>query len=162
MSLTAFNTLRDNHQQDSNKTTGVALPVLKQARLNLSRACVSKAELSALVSQLNPTEGWVMNTGETTICRQLDQSVTPLEAEFTDTKTTLHIKHLQGDTYQVLTFKVDSSADDMCYYEQDVLVRDNLKQSAQVATYRVWLQQQEHAWQPFCQQFIGFNTVGTR
>lgn len=147
--------------QEAQKSVGVMLPLLEQKGLTITTDLAQATDLIAMVDEFKAIAGWVAyrDLVQTTI--RLDRTDL-LEAEFTNGKDTLLIKHEFGSSYRV-TRMIETAADannpQACRI-QHMMMRNDLKGSANKIEYRLWYQQAKDGadkgrWLPLAQQFVG-------
>ncbi|AXY00927.1 hypothetical protein D1115_06490 [Vibrio alfacsensis] len=162
-SLTQYRELTKNAQ--AKDKLGVALPDLTRAKVNVITQQYDVSDLQAVVEVFAPDAGWVVYRDGVEITNQAPNRSDVIEAEYycqaADVQS-IKIKHLFAKQYLVTRFEViDEESDEYCYSEQAVIVRKNLAEQAQTAHYRLWYKQDDaFRWNPFAQQFIGFNAAG--
>jgi hypothetical protein len=163
MSFLAYQTLDD---------VGVKLPKLTEAKLAIETNTLSESEVISVIDDFIPVQGWIQYRNETILSTVTPNRTDIIEAQYCDSKkNSLHIKLVQNNKYLITKFShtIDSN-NPQVYSEQLIELRTNLKSSEQNienAIYRLWWQQEsigldEGRWQPFVQQFIGFDIKGKK
>jgi hypothetical protein len=162
-SITQYNELKTHISE-------LELPNVSSAKLTMHANMVSLSELTQAIEKFSATQGWVQYTDELVVSAQVPSKPYIIEAQYCNAKNhSLHIKLQQGDIYQLSTFIVEESnnekqSESQFFTEQKLIVRNNLKEQAVSANYRLWWQLEnegvnEGRWLPICQQFLGFNTL---
>ncbi len=158
MSLAAYQTL---------DSLGVDLPKLASAKLAIESKKLTMDEVKKIISEFSPQQGWIQYRDEVKISAAVPERTDLIEAQYCDdNKNTLQIKLLQHNEYLVTTLtQTNDTSHEQIYSEQAIELRNNLKSnenSNENALYRLWWQQanagpEEGRWQPFVQQFVGFD-----
>lgn len=138
------------------------LPELKQADLYvLSGKCDKSALTEKLASGWHC--GWVMYTDSVELVKSADMNRDFLEAEFYANGRTIRIRHLRGNEYLTAEYSQDCLGKEArkyegcAYYDQEVMLRRNLRNDAKTAVYRLWQSRSDDGqWRPLVQQFMGF------
>jgi hypothetical protein len=158
-SLTQYNQLISNISE-------LELPQVNGANISLQTQLVAAEQLETAITTFSPSQGWVQYSDELVISSKPPVKNNILEAQFcNDNENSLHIKLQQGSQYLVTTLtKETESTVNQYYTEQTLVIRQNLKEHATYANYRLWFQLEtqghnEGRWLPIAQQFIGFDTT---
>jgi len=158
-SLTQYNQLISNIPE-------LELPQAKGANITLQTLIVPAEKLAKAIASISPSQGWIQYSDELVISSKPPVKNNIVEAQFcNDNENSLHIKLQQGSQYLVTTLtKETESSINQYYTEQKLVIRQNLKEHATYANYRLWFQLEtegsnEGRWLPIAQQFIGFDTI---
>lgn len=142
-------------------TLGCVLPLLHAGQLKVTPNHCQQQELAEKLAPWLNAEGWYQTASSTGIGmpEQLDQL---LEGQWHHAGKTLHLTLLNANRYllteMTVNAQVESASADapaQCYREQDIWLRAQLKSQQNVLRYRLWWQEQQGAWRPIMQQFIG-------
>lgn len=138
------------------------LPELKQSDLYVLSV---KTDKSAITEKMSSEwgGGWVMYTDSIELVNSVDMNRDFLEAEFYNGDRTVRIRHLYGNEYLLAEYSQTSLGDgarkyESCaYYDQELMLRRNLRGKAKTAVYRLWqCRSDDGQWRPLVQQFMGF------
>lgn len=147
---------------DSNHTKrfGCQLPKLEAGSITITNKTCAPAELAAELSAWHSAQGWYQ-LADVTALGMPEQLATLLEGQWATADASLHLRRIAIDQYQLTIFRwADAPNDHQCYQEQVLLLRGNLCGTYDALRYRLWWQQQEGAWKPYAQQFIGLTHQG--
>lgn len=159
--LIAYETLKnsDSIKQDF----GCALPKLSAALLVVnSQICDTKA-MAETLGQWHNAQGWYQ-THNSTQLGVPTEAASLLEGEWFDGKSSLSIRLLGANQYQVTEYSQEESSPEKisegtyCYQDQPIWLRGNLLEGSPVncAVYRQWFQLKDSAYKPAVSQFVGF------
>ncbi|PKI12732.1 hypothetical protein [Colwellia sp. 12G3] len=145
------------------------LPKVYSANLTVKTEVVSVRQLVIVIETFSATQGWVQYSDELVISAQAPSKPNILEAQYCNAKNdSLHVKLQQGDSYLLTSFLVEETkAEKQFYTEQQLIIRNNLKEQATTASYRLWWQLEsegvnEGRWLPLAQQFLGFDALNNK
>ncbi|TKF84868.1 hypothetical protein FCV82_16970 [Vibrio breoganii] len=149
--------LYQNMTSDSIKELGVKLPTLQSGSLNIESFQGDITLVEQAISQLQPTDGWVMYRDKVKISTNLPRRRDVIEAEYHKDGISLKVQLLHDTVYQVTRLHAAQSIDgSLCFAEQKVLLRNQLLTEGDFAMYRLWYESVDCRWQPIAQQFVGF------
>ena len=165
----SINELTSQYNQLQADITELDLPKIHNAYLTISTQFLNVEQLTAIIEAFSATQGWVQYSDKVVISTQTPSKPNILEAQYcNDKKESLHIKHHKCGSYLVNTLCTkESAAHEQFYTEQALIVRNNLKEQASTANYRIWWQLEsegvnEGRWLPLAQQFLGFSTLNNK
>lgn len=157
MNIDKYNALA-NDINDSYRCPNL-LPVMKSSLLYITTKTVASSELANEVGT-NYSQGWQLYTDDLKTSPVLQSGCTLLEAEFSNEKSSLKIKLLHDDKYQVTRYSSESGDikfESLVYYDQLVKIRRRLRENGQSnARYRFWYRESKGRWEAMAQQFIEF------
>jgi len=163
--LTHYLTLANATGCHDNNTLGCCLPELKSAGLRVRTIEIQSNALLAQLQQFAPESGWYMTRSQIQLGIPSDARLELIEGEWARGDSTLIIRLIDGERYQVTqTESTPAQESEFCYGEQSLFLRKGLISNQQnVARYRFWWRQgtgeQEGRWLPVMQQFIGFGSA---
>ena len=159
MSLYSYNNI------SANNNLGINLPKLTAGELIIKNTERSDRKKTAdRIAQFKAELGWIMYRDRLELTPQSPSSFDFIEAQYCKDNSSLHIKLIDNNRYQINEFTSSSSQSgdsNQVYSQQSLLIRNNLKEQALKAKYRLWWQRETdgdnaYRWQPLLQQFIGF------
>ncbi|MGD6740197.1 hypothetical protein ACN08N_19320 [Photobacterium leiognathi subsp. mandapamensis] len=149
--------------QQEKQSLGVTLPTLTEQDVHIESNIIQASDLAGVIAQFTPTSGWVCYRDDVVISADVPTRLDIIEAEYCAGDHSLMIKQHYGDEYLVVRFMPQLQAEQQqAYKKQTMLVRNNLKEYAMYAHYRIWYTQLTDnvnlgRWKPIAQQFMGFS-----
>ena len=136
---------------------GCVLPQLHSGHLTVNLRQCQQPELAEALAPWLTANGWYQTCSSTGLGmpEQLDQL---LEGQWHQDSCSLHLTLVHHNHYQITEISNQAAAADtpvLCYREQDIWLRPQLKGQYNALRYRLWWQQQNGAWRPVMQQFVG-------
>ncbi|MEG3755228.1 hypothetical protein [Psychromonas arctica] len=159
MSLHDYQQLQ-KQSQDDGALLGINLPTLIGAGVNIHSEPLTTEKMLQKVTVFTPLQGWVMYRDEVIMGAELPTRHDIIEAEWANGNSTLKVKLVGSNLFQVTQITKQATGDKL-FSEQQVILRNNLKGEYNTALYHCWWQQasrDEHKgrWLPLTQQFVGF------
>lgn len=141
---------------------GCALPTLTAGQIVVTSSICKQTELSKRLAAWLNAKGWYQSASVTGLGMP-EQLSDLLEGQWNQGDNSLHLTLLQGDSYQLVEIEkqaeVSSETPAQYYSDQHIWLRPQLKGQHNALRYRLWFEQQQGAWQPIMQQFVGFDLL---
>jgi hypothetical protein len=145
------------------QTLGVSLPKMTKGMLQTNSIQCTATQACEQITNLGPTQGWVMYRDKLLLTSSTPKRTDFIEGEWCNANQTIKVKHLQGNSYLVVTMSIgDEESTDKVYTQQVVYLRNDLQTpDTNAIAYRYWYQQAKEGdnagrWRPLVQQFVGF------